>query len=89
MPRHVPRHGRLKDVGIADFANAAKHPLPFQPVDSRLNGGVSGTRFGKRLLNLPNGGFSMGPESLEDLKLELTEFWLGLLYYHLFDTTTM
>src|SRR5687767_2074075 len=42
VPRHVPCHDRLKDMGVTDLSNSPQGFFSFQPVDSRLDGGVRG-----------------------------------------------
>src|SRR5579863_9331092 len=57
-----PSHRRLENVSIADLPETAHDLFPFEPIYDRLDGRVRGARLRKGLLNLPDGGISVGPE---------------------------
>src|SRR5262245_38381517 len=67
----TPRHGRFKDVCIADLANTPDYFFLFEAVNDGLNRGVCRSVFcRKRFLNISNRTSAASPQRFHDIQLE-------------------
>src|SRR3984957_17527786 len=74
--RRIARQASLENMRIADLFRAPDRSLPFQTINSSLDGRIRRPAFRrKRFLNLANRGPAQIPERLHDLQLQFGQSW--------------